>query len=147
MGLSSFPAAAEGVLPVLVLNTVLSLALIKNMIRSVLQGMGADSRERRDFEADPDENSQDNARARERRVCTTQFKSLCHSSGDNNTSGVSSSCGNGRVNTLECCVCLCRFEAEEEVSELSCKHFFHKGCLDKWFDNNHRTCPLCRSVL
>ncbi|KAJ8747376.1 hypothetical protein K2173_011794 [Erythroxylum novogranatense] len=120
MGLSSFPPAAEGVLPVLVLNTVLSLALINNMVRSVLQGMGSNSWTRQDFEPDPDDN------ARERRVSITHAGS------------VGSSCNKGWITTVECCVCLCRFEGEEEVSEMSCKHFFHKSCF---------TCPLCRSVL
>ncbi|KAJ8758850.1 hypothetical protein K2173_002629 [Erythroxylum novogranatense] len=105
MGLSSFPPAAEGVLPVLVFNTVLSLALINNMVRSALQGMGSNSSTRQDFEPDPDDN------VRERRVSITQFKAP------------------GWVTTVECCVCLRRFEGEEEVSELSCKHFFHKSCL------------------
>lgn len=40
MGLSNFPSPAEGVLPVLVMNTVLSVALLKNMVRSVIQVMG-----------------------------------------------------------------------------------------------------------
>ncbi|KAL9311021.1 putative Zinc finger, RING-type [Arabidopsis thaliana] len=49
---------------------------------------------------------------------------------------------------MDCCVCLCGFKEEEEVSELvSCKHYFHSACLDKWFGNNHTTCPLCRSIL
>ncbi|CAN1295473.1 Probable E3 ubiquitin-protein ligase XERICO [Linum perenne] len=66
-----------------------------------------------------------------RRVSITQFRKPCCS----NNGGLA-----------ECCVCLCGFEDEEEVSELSCKHFFHKGCLQKWFDNHHMTCPLCRSM-
>ncbi|KAL0336080.1 UNVERIFIED_CONTAM: E3 ubiquitin-protein ligase [Sesamum radiatum] len=67
----------------------------------------------------------------------------CSAAGSSGSSG-----GNSEwPPAVECCVCLCRFEAEEEVSELSCKHFFHKGCLDKWFDNQHITCPLCRSIM
>lgn len=43
---------------------------------------------------------------------------------------------------------LSRFREEEEVSELMwCKHSFHRGCLDKWFDNQHFICPLCRSIM
>ncbi|EEF32338.1 probable E3 ubiquitin-protein ligase XERICO [Ricinus communis] len=139
MGLSSFPSAAEGVLPVLVMNTVLSVALFKNWVRALLQVvMGANYWvPQYYYEQDrPDVFSQDNAR-RERRISITQFKSMGAAIG---TSRSSSS-------TVECCVCLCGFEEDEEVSELSCKHFFHKGCLDKWFDNKHSTCPLCRSIL
>ncbi|GLU03151.1 hypothetical protein SLE2022_203670 [Rubroshorea leprosula] len=125
MGLLNFPSAAEGVLPVLVMNTVLFVALLKNTLISVLQVMGAIWNST--LEEEPDGYPQENAR--ERRISTTQFKSLCGGGG-----------------WAECCVCLCRFGAEEEVSELSCKHFFHKGCLDKWFDNKNSTCPLCRSI-
>ncbi|XP_059448497.1 probable E3 ubiquitin-protein ligase XERICO [Corylus avellana] len=122
MGLSiNFPGAAEGVLPVLVMNTVFSVALLKNAVRSVLQVVGALHASGRSA---PDDTS-----ASQRRISITHVnKSLWWTT------------------TMECCVCLCGFEADEEVSELSCKHFFHKGCLNKWFDNKHTTCPLCRSV-
>ncbi|KAL4362237.1 hypothetical protein GQ457_04G007910 [Hibiscus cannabinus] len=140
MGLSNFPSASEGVLPVLLLNTVLSVALLKNMVRSLLQLMGATwsrSTAASNLDTDgsdvfPDETSN----ARERRVSITRFKSLCHHR------HYSSAAADGSG----CCVCLCGFEADQEVSELSCKHFFHKACLDKWFNKQHSTCPLCRSV-
>ena len=150
MGLSNFPSPAEGVLPVLVMNTVLSVAFLKNMVRSLLQVTGATASDQNasNLEEDPDGCAQN---ARERRISITQFKSLCQNRsiklgstskirGGTCTSSSSNGC------TMECCVCLCRFEAEEEVSELSCKHFFHKGCLEKWFDNKHTTCPICRSM-
>jgi RING/U-box domain-containing protein len=133
MGLSSFPGAAEGVLPVLVMNTVLSVALLKSMVRSVLQLVVGANWTPPDYEEEPDEYRRENAR--ERRISITQFKSLNQND------------GGARNSAMECCVCLCGFEAEEEVSELSCEHFFHRGCLDKWFDNIHATCPLCRSNL
>lgn len=137
MGLSNFPCAAEGVLPVIVMNTVLSVALLKNMFRSMLQVVGGinpsnniESQEE-SFHHDDEMNSSNNSR--ERRVSISQYKSLlCH----NNNNSI----------LVECCVCLSGFEANQEVSELPCKHFFHRGCLDKWFDNNHTTCPLCRSM-
>ncbi|XP_041013085.1 probable E3 ubiquitin-protein ligase XERICO [Juglans microcarpa x Juglans regia] len=138
MGLSNFPSAAEGVLPVLVMNTVLSVTLLKNMVRSVLQVVGASGNPPNVEEDDPDGCPETENSARERRISITRFKSLRHSK----------SSGSSRwFPIMECCVCLCRFEAEQEVSELSCKHFFHKVCLEKWFDNyNHNTCPLCRSM-
>ncbi|KAI4373817.1 hypothetical protein MLD38_011892 [Melastoma candidum] len=50
-----------------------------------------------------------------------------------------------------CVVCLCGFEDEEEVSELSrCGHFFHRECLEGWsrreLGQRDTTCPLCRSL-
>lgn len=163
MGLSNFPTAAEGVLPVLVMNTVLSVALLKNMVRSFLQVVGAASGSSNlDMEDSDIGYPAEEIRSgigRERRISITQFKCLCSSSSSSSSStndccrsssgggGCGGGSGNGWGNyTVECCVCLCGFEADEEVSELSCKHFFHKGCLEKWFHNNHTTCPLCRSI-
>ncbi|GMI75046.1 hypothetical protein like AT1G24580 [Hibiscus trionum] len=131
MGLSNFPTASEWVLPVLVLNTVLSVALLKNMVRSFLQVMGATwSTTFPASSLDTDDSAgflDETSNARERRVSITRFKSLCHHR------HYSSAAADGGG----CCVCLSGFEADEEVSELSCKHFFHKGCLDKWFNKQH----------
>jgi RING/U-box domain-containing protein len=134
MGLSNFPYAAEGVVPVLVMNTVLSMVLLKNMFRSMLQVVGCTSSITNSpniDEQEEEENSTNNS-SRERRVSITNYKSLCYNI--------------GRSPMIECCVCLSGFEANQEVSELPCKHFFHRGCLDKWFDNKHTSCPLCRSM-
>ncbi|XP_057984930.1 uncharacterized protein LOC110647761 isoform X1 [Hevea brasiliensis] len=138
MGLSSFPCAAEGVLPVLVMNTVISVALFKNMVRSVLQVMGANWTPQ-DYEQDPDGRIIPQENARERRISITQFKSLTTPNSPSGSGGGSGG-GSGRAGgaTVECCVCLCGFEAEEEVSELSCKHFFHKKCLDRMDALVHR---------
>lgn len=136
MGLSNFPSAAEGVLPVLVMNTVLSVALLKNMFRSILRVIGAISSSsssysaNQNMEAESEDEISSSRSRRRRRISITQYKSL----------------GGRGWRMVECCVCLCGFQGSEEVSELSCKHFFHKACLDKWFHNRHSTCPLCRSI-
>ncbi|KAK4429774.1 putative E3 ubiquitin-protein ligase XERICO [Sesamum alatum] len=162
MGLSNFPSPAEGVIPLLVMNTVMSVALVKNKLRSVLQVVGAASGDGGDQEFEDEYAGDGDGGSRPRRVSITRYGSLCRNrycrcstrgSGGctgAGSSGVGGSGGGGGDEwppAVECCVCLCRFEAEEEVSELSCKHFFHKGCLDKWFDNQHITCPLCRSIM
>ncbi|CAA6665455.1 unnamed protein product [Spirodela intermedia] len=28
-----------------------------------------------------------------------------------------------------------------------CRHLFHRHCLDRWFGQCKRSCPLCRSSL
>ncbi|CAH2033979.1 unnamed protein product [Thlaspi arvense] len=133
MGLSQFPTASEGVLPLLVMNTVVSVTLLKNMVMSVFQIVGYDAET--SMEREENEPEEDFVRRRRRRISVTQFKSLCENRGEEEKG-------------VECCVCLCGFKEEEEVSELvSCKHFFHRACLDNWFGNNHKTCPLCRSIL
>ncbi|KAG8366025.1 hypothetical protein BUALT_Bualt17G0033200 [Buddleja alternifolia] len=122
MGLSNFHGPAEGVLPLLVMNTVMSVALVKNKLRSVLQVVGAGGGAAdQEFDDEFFGDGSDDESSRERRVSITRYGSLCRNR--------------------------CRFEADEEVSELSCKHFFHKGCLEKWFGNQHVSCPLCRSTL
>ncbi|KAI3467599.1 hypothetical protein Pfo_024262 [Paulownia fortunei] len=149
MGLSNFPSPAEGVLPLLVMNTVMSVALVKNKLRSVLQvasGGGGDQ------DSEDEYCGYGSGGSRARRVSITRYGSLCRDRcrciqrGRGGCSGSTAAGGGDWPPAVECCVCLCRFEADEEVSELSCKHFFHKGCLDKWFDNQHITCPLCRSI-
>ncbi|KAJ0042121.1 hypothetical protein Pint_17832 [Pistacia integerrima] len=125
MGLSNFPSAAEGMLPVLVMNTVLSVALLKNMVRSVIQVMGgtwSNPSNLEDESSDGFSNFNSLENARERRISITQFKSLCIGRNNRNTSVGSSV-------TVDCCVCLNGFEADEEVSELACKHFFHKAAV------------------
>ncbi|XP_057542261.1 probable E3 ubiquitin-protein ligase XERICO [Amaranthus tricolor] len=146
MGLSNFPSPSEGVLPVLVMNTVMSVSILKNLLGSFLQMMrGLNWVSSNNLEENPTQNELNppNSPYRIRRVkgiSITQFKYLC----TNTCNKKESSNGKRRI-IVECCVCLCKFEDEEEVSELSCKHFFHKNCLDKWF-NHHSTCPLCRSI-
>ncbi|KAH8500025.1 hypothetical protein H0E87_015314 [Populus deltoides] len=106
MGLSSFPGAA-GVLPELLMNTILLVALLKNTVRSVLQVMAGANWTPPDYEEEPDGHPQENAR--ERRMSITQFKSLQQNDG---------TCY--RVSTaMECCVCLCGFQAEEEIHKFS----------------------------
>ncbi|XP_019176480.1 PREDICTED: probable E3 ubiquitin-protein ligase XERICO [Ipomoea nil] len=145
MGLSNFPGPAEGVLPVLVMNTVTSVAGIKNTVRSILQVVGAAGfYSAAGSQEDEDLPAAGLGGARPRRVSITNYDSLCRNRAETSSGGG----GGGGGSAVECCcVCLCRFEAKEKVSELSCKHFFHTRCLDKWFDNHHTTCPLCRSML
>nr|AEG64816.1 RING-H2 type zinc finger [Avicennia marina] len=150
MGLSNFSSPAEGVLHLLVMNTVMSVAIVKNKLRSVLQVVGAGGGDS-DQEFEEEYGEDESGGSRTRRVSVTRYGSLCRDrcGCSPRERGGSTAAGDGGYwpPAVECCVCLSRFEADEEVSELSCKHFFHKGCLDKWFDNQNITCPLCRSVM
>ncbi|CAL9239803.1 unnamed protein product [Arabidopsis halleri] len=132
MGLSHYPTASEGVVPMLVMNTVVSVSVFKNMVRSVLNMVSSETNEARNIEDDQDHEDS----KRRRRISVKDFESA-----ENRGS-------KHEREAIECCVCLCGFKEEEEVSELvSCKHYFHTACLDKWFSNDHTTCPLCRSIL
>lgn len=43
-----------------------------------------------------------------------------------------------------CCICLAKYENNDELRELPCSHLFHKECVDKWLKIN-ALCPLCKS--
>ncbi|EEP77837.1 predicted protein [Uncinocarpus reesii 1704] len=51
-----------------------------------------------------------------------------------------------RVNENErCLICLCDYEAEEEVRLLAkCRHIYHRECIDEWLTTGRNSCPLCR---
>ncbi|KAH9528994.1 E3 ubiquitin-protein ligase rnf38 [Dermatophagoides farinae] len=42
-----------------------------------------------------------------------------------------------------CVICMCEFEAKQNLRVLPCHHEFHARCIDKWLKTN-RTCPICR---
>lgn len=43
-----------------------------------------------------------------------------------------------------CSICLNVFSLHDQIITLpKCKHVFHQGCLEQWFDSNI-TCPYCR---
>lgn len=45
-----------------------------------------------------------------------------------------------------CCICLTKYEDNDQLRELPCSHFFHTQCVDKWLKIN-ATCPLCKSEI
>lgn len=122
MGLSNCLGPPEGLLAVLVMSIVFVVAKLFNMAASLVPEDGRGSRP-------AGEGSGASA------VWVRRFGSRRHRKG-------------GRAAEEECCVCLSRFDEEEEVSEVArCQHVFHKGCLERWFQNDRsNTCPLCRSL-
>ncbi|XP_051146647.1 E3 ubiquitin-protein ligase ATL4-like [Andrographis paniculata] len=54
---------------------------------------------------------------------------------------------NGNLAGGDCAVCLCKFEADDQLRLLPlCCHAFHASCIDAWIVSN-LTCPLCRSAV
>ncbi|KAL5519996.1 hypothetical protein ACEPAG_1656 [Sanghuangporus baumii] len=54
----------------------------------------------------------------------------------------------GRVasNCLDrCLICLDDYNLDDELRLLSCKHAFHKACVDRWLRTGRNNCPACRS--
>ncbi|KAI3433140.1 RING-type domain-containing protein [Psidium guajava] len=123
MGLSNYPGPAEGLLAMLAMGIAFVAAMLFNTATPPVPEGGGDS-------------SPGGEKSRASAVRVRRFEPRCHHR------------GGGRAAAEECCVCLSRFEDEEEVSEVArCKHVFHKGCLERWFQNDRsNTCPLCRSL-
>ncbi|MBA0848480.1 hypothetical protein Goshw_002809 [Gossypium schwendimanii] len=46
---------------------------------------------------------------------------------------------------VECAICLCKIDEDDEIPELRCDHLFHKACLDRWVGSRRFTCPICRT--
>ncbi|KAK4743611.1 hypothetical protein SAY87_009923 [Trapa incisa] len=62
--------------------------------------------------------------------------------------GAMAGCRDGSAWLPVCVVCMNAVDAKEEIRQLSnCRHVFHADCLDRWIDEGHVTCPLCRSKL
>ncbi|KAL8243747.1 hypothetical protein R6Q59_010005 [Mikania micrantha] len=44
-----------------------------------------------------------------------------------------------------CLICLCDYEPMEEIRQLdSCRHIFHRECIDEWLTTGRNSCPMCR---
>ncbi|OCH91123.1 hypothetical protein OBBRIDRAFT_834473 [Obba rivulosa] len=44
-----------------------------------------------------------------------------------------------------CLICLDDYDTDDELRLMSCKHAFHKDCVDKWLQVGRNNCPACRS--
>ncbi|KAL0560193.1 hypothetical protein IC582_000590 [Cucumis melo] len=144
MGLSSLPAPSEGVLNVILVNTALSISMLKCIVRLILHMVGirlswpssvvssTDSFENSSELGDSNFGSSWNYlemfRNRYPRIRFDKVKS--------------SDC-----REHDCSVCLTQFEPESAINHLSCGHLFHTECLEKWLDYWNITCPLCRTPL
>ena len=48
-----------------------------------------------------------------------------------------------KIDDKDCCICLCDFDDECEVSILLCNHILHKDCMIEW-GKYKQSCPVCR---
>lgn len=46
-----------------------------------------------------------------------------------------------------CIICLENFKKNDIVTELYCKHLYHKECIFKWFNEKKYQCPMCREFI
>ncbi|QRV92604.1 Zinc finger RING-type protein [Ceratobasidium sp. AG-Ba] len=47
--------------------------------------------------------------------------------------------------TERCLICLDDYEEEQDLRIMSCKHMFHKDCVDRWMETGRNNCPACRT--
>lgn len=52
----------------------------------------------------------------------------------------------GNDGTAECSICMDNVEIGSDITELPCKHWFHKDCVTAWL-KEHDTCPHCRKPI
>jgi hypothetical protein len=48
--------------------------------------------------------------------------------------------------SYECSICL-NNQTKHRFLQLSCKHFFHEKCAEKWLLECSNSCPLCRKIV
>lgn len=48
---------------------------------------------------------------------------------------------------MDCSICLGGYEIGQDLRLLSCRHHFHKACVDTWLLQRRNHCPLCLSVV
>ncbi|PPQ69306.1 hypothetical protein CVT24_001672 [Panaeolus cyanescens] len=45
-----------------------------------------------------------------------------------------------------CLICLDDYQPEDDVRLMTCRHAFHKMCVDEWLQKGRNNCPACRST-
>ncbi|KVI10621.1 Zinc finger, RING/FYVE/PHD-type [Cynara cardunculus var. scolymus] len=132
MGLSPYSNPSDaGVLCVILVNTAMSISIMKEILCSILHVVGirlASSNpaftESLEPRGSPSEVYMEEFR---NQTPSLRYISLC------------------RATNQECSVCLTEFKPDAQINHLSCGHVFHKSCLEKWLKYWNITCPLCRS--
>lgn len=59
---------------------------------------------------------------------------------DDNDGKVSSNCLD------RCLICLDDYQPEEDIRIMTCRHAFHKSCVDEWLQTGRNNCPACRTT-
>ncbi|KAF5741354.1 putative RING/U-box superfamily protein [Tripterygium wilfordii] len=144
MGLSSLPAPSEGVLCVLLVNTALSISIVKGLVRSILHVVGihlASSSQQ------PAPSDYPESLVEPIGFCMSSSDSYVEEFRSMNPAVPFDSVCSCKWPEHDCSVCLNQFEPESEINCLSCGHLFHKICLERWLKYSNITCPLCRTPL
>ncbi|MCO5611377.1 hypothetical protein L7F22_065630 [Adiantum nelumboides] len=145
MGLPGSSNISNDILPMLIINIAMSLGHIKHALFSFMHVIGLLSAAPRSGEVTgsrdfPDDHS---------------FRSGLMLSGLSSETrqalpltAYNAGLHSGAHADADCSVCLQEFHKDQEVRLLPfCRHLFHRGCLDRWLEQEQLTCPVCRSSL
>ncbi|KAF5746187.1 E3 ubiquitin-protein ligase XERICO [Tripterygium wilfordii] len=144
MGLSSLPAPSEGVICVLLVNTALSISIVKAIVRSILHVVGI--RVSSSSQSPPPSDYPESL-VEPIGFCMNPSDSYVSEFRSMNPAIRFDSVSSCKHHEHECSVCLNQFEPESEINCLSCGHLFHKVCLESWLNYSNITCPMCRTSL
>ncbi|CAK9167182.1 unnamed protein product [Ilex paraguariensis] len=140
MGLSPYSTPADaGVLCVLLVNTAISICIVKEIVRSILHVVGIRIASWDEYSLDSPSNSIE-CRGCPSESYMEEFKNRTPAIRFDAVSG----CNRPEQ---ECSVCLTEFKPDAKINHLSCGHVFHKSCLEKWLKYWNVTCPLCRNCM
>ncbi|KAK3034022.1 hypothetical protein RJ639_033307 [Escallonia herrerae] len=138
MGLSPYQTPSDaGVLCIILVNTAISISVMKEIVRSILHVVGIRITSREEYSID---NSADlcGCRGSPSETYMEEFR--------NRTPALRYDSVYCRDQPKqECPVCLTEFKPDAEINHLCCGHVFHKLCLEKWLKFWNVTCPLCRN--
>ncbi|KAK2647844.1 hypothetical protein Ddye_015333 [Dipteronia dyeriana] len=143
MGISSLPSPSEGMLCVIIVNTALSISIVKGIVRSILQVVGIHLSESETPSYWTDASTDTTQSVENQTPCVNHVEEFRN----RNPAIKFDTLPHYKHSEHECSVCLTRFEPESDINKLSCGHFFHKACLEKWLGYWNITCPLCRTPL
>uniref|UniRef100_A0A0D6R5N4 RING-type domain-containing protein n=1 Tax=Araucaria cunninghamii TaxID=56994 RepID=A0A0D6R5N4_ARACU len=146
MGLSSFPGVSEGVLPLLIVNAAVYVAIIRGVVVSVLRKLGlAATRTEPELGDSPWSNGAgDEAMAMAAPLLGSGLAHLAVTADEIRERLAVSKFDMTEVGGCKCIFCLSKVKGGEEIRNLPCGHLFHRKCLDGWLDE-HLTCPLCKA--
>ncbi|KAA8524900.1 hypothetical protein F0562_011322 [Nyssa sinensis] len=140
MGLSNYPTPADGgVLIVILVNTAISISIVKDIVLSILHVVGIRITSWQEYSIESSSESNE-CRGAPSEIFMEEFRSR--------TPAVRfDSVYTCKQSEQECPVCLTEFEPDAEINHLSCGHVFHESCIEKWLKYWKFTCPLCRTLM